>query len=303
MCNAFGGIMFLAMTVVVISAQLPDSVTDEEMRRKYEQTVTRLETQIRDTRQELAIADMDVAQRGDLLKFGEGNQSPELISEFFELSTEQEILQSRNRMLVASLETLSARDAELGESLAEQRRRLDEQSQQLQALQDIARKADLEASKMQDELNMPMEASSVLDLEFARLQERSLVPCWMILDGGKLYRINRPGSRLGGGTSCEHSSDVIYEWNPHYLRLRFEPAPGRGMEVNEKSARALDAVFSPVSKSSFFIHVHVRDDSFPQWGHLRRFFREAGFRYDWTPLISGEPVDLIISDDVTYESY
>ena len=261
MCNAFGGVMFIAILLVILSQFIDErEVVDteektlEERRRRVELAA---EAQRLEARLRLARADLDAAFRL--------HANRPLLDRLEELRKENASLkESRD----AAREQVKKTSAQLTELDREKERRRTERTQLDEALRRLLEK--LRERDKQD----------VRKLRMPRIRTVRKTPYWMIVKGNRLYVLHWP-TRLsnigplnkGAVRRVEHKGYVDYE-----------PVAGGGVDLKGKwrDSREVKAILADLPSRSHILYFAVFPDSYASFRKARDFFVEKGYKdYYW----------------------
>ncbi|MBS1372171.1 MAG: hypothetical protein HPZ91_19675 [Lentisphaeria bacterium] len=238
MCNTFGGVMFIAIAIVVLSAML--SPFKQEAPDAAEEAV--------ELQNEIALL------RKQLQSGRENNRKLEKIRELLKNDARAEELEE-----LARLQTL--RDHEqLRQSLAasqfqavklefEARRQAVETAEQLRRERETElgrlREKEEESRKQQAGLREGMASRSTMQLAFTTLTERSERPYYLLLNDGKIWRVGP--ETLPEGRS-EPNGDVEPESRDDIVNCRIRPGHGTPVFAGELLSPEFTALLQSIPK-------------------------------------------------------
>jgi len=260
MCNAFGGVMFIAMLLAVLSqfAQVRSRAQDDsESLRLRRLRTQRMELgselrQLRAARQQQANLSKAFAQHPnrdvlpELLSLAKGNAAKEARKE----ALSKEVAKARDR-----LEAELARQEKLRGDLA-----------RIGGELPIARKTVKGRTR---ELRMP------------RLRRMWKVPYWMIVRWDRLYLLRTPAQP---GWRKPANTDVV-----NFQKVgrvdEFEAIPGRGVDLkgNWKLSPEMEDILGRLRAENYGMFFAVYPDSYGTFIPLRDFFVGLGYSYNWVP--------------------
>ncbi len=301
MCNAFGGVMFIALLFIILSINAPDTMKSEEQQGLREEIMLTLERNIEETKSELnALYEEEHAKSGLVDDLDVDQQ---LISRFSELEKERKRLKGKLDRLVLEKEHKEAEYRRKRATLIEQESDIRQKHDQRRQFQEKVASNRNTLEQIEAELEEPVTAARSMDVSFARLREiENRNPFFVIVHDGKLFRISSYSRYLSpsGGVS----EDVNYTFHEAFSKFEFHPAPQKGISIQNTSRRQLERYLSPIDENSFFISAFVRDDSFKEWLYLKRILQDKDFFYNWSPVIQREPCFVVIVDEeISYEGY
>ncbi len=278
-CNAFGGIVFIALLVAVLLQQtgasggigdLSGQIEHERLGRE----ARRIEGDIEASR----TAANDDAQQID-------TEDPVAAAS---LQRDLDDLRKRNADLCAGVAELAERNRAARRALeAPTERRAREEQDEAETRGKIA---DLEARL--DRLRT--EKTRTLRLPTLHISTKKNL--WLIVQGGRLYLcLADPDSGLDPAAAHESVHATRTEEG-----CKFEPRPGRGQDIAdgmEKSSWCAE-VLRKAPANSYSLHFAVYPDSFEAFVRLRDLFQSKGYSYNWMPLSEAEPLVLVYADKV-----
>ena len=273
-CNTFGGVLFIAILVVMLLQQTGGAPAIPSPAPASPVELHSLATQM-----EAAVADLErLRQNRDSQQAVAQNFAPEAIRELLarrrEVTATQEAFQAQvdglrieNATLAGQVESLSEENAAVGQSLGEALAR----RTQAQAELERERQARVE------EVRMPVVRSSPK-------QEIGL-----ILRYGRLYVWHKYGAgneRLGLNTD----DFVVVSEETDGLVTRPKPTAGVVLDGTAASQEAIRAVLRRFDKRTCHLAVIVRPDTYAAFRHLRDRAIELGFEYRLMPVETDTPI-------------
>ena len=261
MCNAFGGVMFIAMLLAVMSqfAEVRPTeegdASDEALRRRASLAaeVERLRPEVR--RRE------DLLEAADVLR-----GTVPLLDELRAAEREAEALERR-------IEEAAGRLAAVQRELEEARREKREKEEAL------ARRHERSAALTNALETRRRDASR--ELRMPRIRRLRKAPFWSIVKNGRIYVLYRPGRLFARETvntaAVRHTSYDGF--------ADFDPIPGRGVPLEGDWQEAPDVrrVLGHVPPAGHILYFAVYPDSYAEFRRVRDFFAERGYDYYWVP--------------------
>lgn len=276
-CNTFGGIVFIALLVVIL---LQMSGDDVEQSRRDGETVSAAE--LEQLQSDWEAAQADLARVLDLRRSQDGTLAalapPELetlVAERDAAATRTaELREQRNAILMTS--TATAKEIQSGEEeLADLESELAVARTQVAELEDTLR-ADRDARRQ--DLRMPMLRAGGFRGSLA-----------LVVQYGRLYvwhKYDRFGNRVGLNTD----EFIILEEDELGARTTPRPTRGTPLDASAESALAIGRRLSGFSPDQFDAEIVVRPDSFAEFAILRNALVSAGFEYRLLPADDGSPI-------------
>ena len=275
-CNTFGGVLFIAILVVLLLQQTgtaPASATASV-------SVTPVEMQSLTARME--------AVEDDLVRLRQNRNSQDVIVESFapqsirqllaarsDVTARQEALQAdidrrlvRNATLVAEIETVIVENSSV-------RTRLEQSRDQLNAARS---KLEAEQKSRVSEARMPVTRSALDKNEVG-----------LVLRYGRLYvwhRYDVDGRRIGLNTD----DFVVVKEESGGLVTRPKPWAGVVLDDSTNSHEAVRRVLRQFNPEQCYFVIVARPDSFGVFRHLRDRALELGFNYRLMPVDADDPI-------------
>ncbi len=303
MCNAFGGVMFIAILVIVIAREQPTEADPQTAAADYQQVLNELNRQIERLNLELDALYERRREREKLLEQYEDQPNGDLVPTYLALETERTQLKNQLDRMLEESEFQRARTAEHTQGRIDIDKQIAEAERQNQQLRKALETDEENLEQMQAILNEPTKSKQTLDVNFATLRTSGgLRPFFIILEAGRIYRISSY-NQVQVPTPI-WSEDVTYSFRKSRSIYTFTPRTEKGFSIKTATKSALKRYFSAVAKTRYFIGALVKNDSFEQWLTLKRTLEDDGFRYDWVPIADGENYEItIVPFHIDYESY
>lgn len=287
MCNAFGGIILIALLVTLLvretqrveARERQAEHTAERDRRRLERLEADFQKAMADgatltvQAADPAISNLlHLVSRRDTLR-----QHLEAVREKSRLVEHQlnvHVNESSGRIEDLAGRLISEHEA-LDEVLARTRNRLVEDASQVHALR--RREQDLELQ------TQAMEEKRVRRFRFPREHETRRMAWLMVLRYGKVYPVR---VALGQGQSAENRATL--NWMPvSNLEDLVVPIRDRGLSVGAAVA-SWGSLMGAVSTQDHYLAFFVYEDSFPGFLELRDHAVRQGFTCGWEPFVDGQ---------------
>lgn len=270
MCNTFGGIMFIAIALLVICSSIPQIVVNLAEQSQTQSTVDsfikQLEaeiTQIKNRRMSIESHLQDKEKpKSDTI------ESTKLIDENATLNKQKADLEGQ----------LAKIKQELLDRYAKQSTAVDD----LKTSEEERKKTIKELKKIKEELDsaikkMIEETSKVdrLTLSFSKFQTSGGKNTnIMVLKAGKLY---------------VHPDD-LETTKPYPGTMAFKPLPGKGLMVDKtaKTSNLLSALLKKMSGRNAYPLFLVANDSFQEFIIIRKIIKDEKINFDWGPITNDE---------------
>jgi len=276
-CNTFGGVLFIAILVVMLlqqsgrkseSAQTSSpQVTPDE--------VDRLSQQLDEMQAEEARLRPILESQLSLVENFATDDIRELLSRRREMIANESALRDK----VVDLETVNAKElAQNARLRKENTEAIEENQRNKERLKDLKSMLDEQREKRTTEARLPMRRTTGIRTEVG-----------LVLQYGRLYqwhRYDNNGVRLGLNT--DHF--VVIGNESGALITTPNPAAGIPLDGSDSSRRELRRLLGRFKPSEAYLTPIVREDSYAAFAEFRDTALEMGFNYRLMPVDAGEPV-------------
>ncbi len=269
MCNTFGGVMFITLSLVLILSlsqnllkqnNIPRDPTDE-LRRVTAENAS-IQARIQSLQRRISSFHEALPQLSD-----------EQLQQLQQLADAQEQLHS-----------LQQQNADLQTSLQQEQQNLDNQqrirqnannlTQQISALRKSLQESTARNQKLEEELQKLQETiqnTAPVTIRFARDEKTSQTPYWMIVQNNALYRIGQTGDFNRTETTIQENNDI----------LKITPRPNHGHALRNLTKKQAESLLEPLG-FTYFAAFFVHPDSLASFTRLRRHCRALGYSAKWT---------------------
>ncbi len=257
MCNAFGGIVFIALLLAIFSQAI-------ELNQ---------------------LKDAELSHSSSL-------QPPSSISQFHQLPGGK----TMNKFLQLIHETKRLQDILLNTYQEELAKTLEADGNRIAVIENRIRAVEKRIEYLNQKVKI-LQNQKERTLRLPRLHVIEKLPVFIAVQHGRLYAVSDLSVTLSDvpATLSGHRgydlSDV--RMREHGNRISFAPIPGRGQSIEqgaERSGRLRDALTN-IDRDREFISFAVFPDSFGEFNQVKSIFLEHGFEYNW--LIIREQISIV----------
>jgi len=293
MCNTFGGVMFIAIALVIISTFIPKITKDIDAESTNDMRIAELQAEIEQLHLQIKKQQISISLKNELVEKYKNSPYLDKIRELGRLKDENAKLilltaeeKSAEINTMIALRKVKKKNARLNKILTQQNLDLRELTDDLTLLGGKIKKeqkilADLTVA-------VPVETRTI---GLAPLSVTEKTPFVVVIDNNKLYRVNdNSGELVFDGNSFNSSSDVqmepiLSEENETPVGALIRLLPGKGVTINPSSDNrvALAKIFTPLDKTKKFISLEVNKNSFAGFIKVKEFLRKNGFTLYWFP--------------------
>ena len=293
MCNTFGGVMFIAIALVVISTFIPDVIKNIDNEAPYEQKIKELQVKIESLHRQLKKQQLSISLKNELVE--RFKNSPHL-DDIRKLAS----LKDENAKLI--LLTDEEKSSETNFLIA-----LNRAKKKMQELDGVLNQEKVDIRHVSDDITLlgaevkklkkqiadftPPEPRDTREIGLAPLIKTTKTPFIVVMDSDRLYRVSdRSGKIIFDGKESLSINDVklqfLFQENQEIpTGALIQPLPDKGIYINpnQESEFQLNRIFAPVDKSKKFIFLEINKNSFDSFIKVEKFLRKAGYKLYWFP--------------------
>lgn len=272
-CNTFGGILFVAILIIVMLRLTSKTTAETDLPQPTEVEQLGLEQQYAELQSTLTSLSKAMEALGALPK----PDDPETGGLFEELKKRQE---TRRELFEKRLTLLK--------SIAELQTEINKSSQEIQ--EGTEKRQTVE--KKREDLDLAVKeavAKRTQNIEYSKLRSSNKQEVGFILRYGRLYlwhRYGASGDRLGLNTE----EFVVLEDSLGVIRATPNPAAGTPVVDTEESKRAVRSRLGRFDPDDKVIAIIVWQDSFEEFRYVKEAILDLGFNYRIMPQEPGKQV-------------
>lgn len=277
-CNAFGGLLFLAilLTLLVQMRSNDNAGSSQEVVSEVELEKLSLEVRMAERRREELSA--QIAKLNQLAGTMDASSLQQRASNIEELQKKIEALLSQIQS-----------ESELVESTLREVREMKEQMANLEVELPRAREDLAQAKQNLSESLTAREQSVEAPVERATLK----APVCLLMRYKKVYLVFAEDGKQR--VNIEHVEDKSTDKN-----TVVQPKPGSGWDVEaEVGMKQVADLFGQVSPVDRFVSIAVWPDSYGDFEKIKKLMIEGGFNYQLIPLTTEERISYGISDEAS----
>lgn len=266
-CNTFGGILFIAMLVVILTNQASRDAAPSTPTVESSRTLRKLRGELTESESHLTKLRQAVRQKEDLERRFANPESLALLESLRSIDDQSDSLMHDR---AENLANVAESQADLEETAGKLEQLVDQMAQAKERLR-------------REKENLEREAS-VRARTSAAPQQRATqkLPLVFFLKVG----------RLCSYASCDENGDMVQNIAESKVieeapgKKSIEPIPGSGLVVSIDGGNSEDIArrFSAFDKTRFHLTVFVYKDSFGQFESLKNQMIRSGFEYQLVPI-------------------
>ena len=311
MCNTFGGVMFIAIALVVISFFIPkivsdledSSAADEEKIKELQIVIAQLESELKEKKRQHSLKQRIIEKYKNHPQLKKLKELAALRDQCEELRilTSEEKIKGQNLLIAIKKENKTLRD---------EKKELSALYLNVDDLKDKTNIVEERIVSIEGEIDK-FAAVSPTDKRNIGMTPRSQTttsPFITIMKGDALYKVHGfTDEALVDPTNSKflNSPDVklVMRKVPNIGRvISIAPLSGRGTHIDPDGGNSAKfaGIFNKIDKTKRFVWVMVNKDSFGGFLKLRDYLRENGIKIYWYPV--DDKYYLSISSNASYEA-
>ena len=268
MCNTFGGILFIAILLVILSHSAGPASENEKQRGDR----ARRELQVTEQNAEIMRLQQETMNLSRILQ-----QHPSTTT-----NTSPSIVPLLGLQSMQASNTAIQTDVEIQRNILSQMRR--EMEQLKKSSENLfATKTDLEHQIAQlDKQFVTATNREVRTLRLPRLHDVQKHTVFMALKNGRLYPVSDI-SKANEWRRGYDTSYVIVESGPQHETVSLRPALGQRIETGAEKDGIFQQMLTNLDFKMEYISFMVYPDSYAEFNYVKNVVIKAGFEYMWTP--------------------
>ncbi len=284
MSNTFGGVMFIAIALVIISSLLPvNQILPKEKTDKIK--IDAINQEIVQMEKDISVIQQQNSMKQKFINSYTTIDTGKYIERLASLKDENTVLQNEirqqeNRFRLNSTE-IKIKQHEKGKFESSIKENISSFTQQISMLDKQIEDVHKQIKKIQEETARAEERM----VGFAKLSKTEKQPFAVYLGKNSLYRISDYEHIIlyAGNEKIHASNDITYKFITSNIAL-IKPITGLGVALKGDSPKdnsMLDLVFNQVNKDRRFVRITVNHDSFHALIPLLKYLRNNKFSFDW----------------------
>lgn len=265
-CNTFGGILFIAMLVVILTNQISRDAAPSAPSAESSRALRRLRGELTESESRLTKLRQAVRQKEDLERRFADPESLGLLESLRSLDDDSdELLKERAQKLTYVAESQA--------DLEETARELEKLAQQLTETKE---RLQLEKQKLENEASLRSRTSEVPQ---QRATQKQAIPFFL-----KAGRLSAFAYRNEDGEIVQNAAESrIVEEAPGKKYIELVPGAGLAIAMDGSNAADIAARLTDFDKTKHFLSVFVFKDSFVNFESLKNEMIRSGFEYHLVP--------------------
>ncbi len=307
MCNTFGGVMFIAISLVVIASFIPKFIKESTTEEMTLEQLEKIEDEIDGLKKKIEALSQSRSIDEKILEKYRSNPNLPLIVEYAKLKEGNLALGDKEMQFRISQQALALR---LKLAKAENDRKQEDLKKITDQIVELTKKMSEEEKTLIIEIEIvKREIAACKNKEkivYSKLEKTSKIPYFMIVGKNDIFPISDKQNialveteENSGKRTFHISENVSYAFIENQGKIIFTPK--NGISRGDVSDLIFEAMLRGISKDERFLWAMVRDDSFPLFIKFRDFAREKGFKIYWYPVVDDSEYCLSIVKKAGYE--
>ena len=266
MCNAFGGIILIAIMIAIMAKPPTPEGGDPEAE------LVKIQIQVKEPQSEDLAAELDeLVKKAQVIDPAVTNlvvQKNELAVKVTAAKTTMDNLAStpeQKKELAAKIKAQQAANAQKSKEVAD---------------------AQMQMARVQAQLNQANKGEPVT-IRAPRARGTKKEPAWVIIQHGKIWAAERfvDGKKELNKTTFKREIRAGTTY--------FTPVPGKGVDIlqNRRVSPTLANYLVSIPKESYYLQIQVHKDSFSDFRVFKELFLKKGIQYNWEP--EKEDIELV----------
>ena len=265
-CNTFGGILFIAMLVVILTNQVSRDAAPSAPSAESSRALRRLRGELTESEARLTKLRQAVRQKEDLERQFADPESLGLLESLRSLDDNSDELRDERTQKLADVADSQADLAETARELEKLAQRLAEAKERLQ----------LEKQRLESEASLRSRTSEVPQ---QRATQKAAIP--FFLKAGRFSAFARRNE--DGQIVHNEAESKIVEEAPGKKYIELVPGAGLAVAADGSNAAEIAARLADFDKSKHFLSVFVFKDSFANFESVKNEMIRGGFEYHLVP--------------------
>lgn len=267
MCNTFGGIMFIAISLLIISSFVSKNIlTDIES-----EDSNSLKTRIAKMTQEIKTVRNKISLKQHLIKGLINNPKGDIVKKISLLHEKNTDIRSDVSYYKMEIANIDGHIEKLKKGNLKKKNIILDVNLNMEKLQK-------KVHSLKKEYDLAIASESKREkrkLTFNKLQNTKRKPFWGILSNNRFYQI--------GVTLIPKEPGVITELVPG--GVRYLPIKNRGFSVEKHPDRKLKQLCSSVYKKRLFLYLFVLPDSYTSMITIKKYLQQHKLKCNWAPVV------------------
>lgn len=298
MCNTFGGVMFIAIALIVVSSVMPKIMKEIDEEAVDKETVSSLITDLSECQDKLEVLNKNRGLNDSVLARYRNHPNRKLIEE---LAVLKESFAKKTVELKIVNTDLQSSKIEHDERVDDKRKLKESEEsieERIKENEDALSGEKKRGEILKKEINEKLASVESRKLSFPKFKAVNTNPFAILIRDNKLYRISNYKNNLLENDILSCSPDVKCRYFKEFHYALISPVIESGISLDD--ALNFKAVFDRVDKTKYFIWCIVKNDSFKSFSSLKEYLSKNGYKINWLPKIDDKDFIIHFTDSVTY---
>ena len=267
MCNTFGGIMFIAISLIIISQLASHAIKSMTAEQYSKKVMEQLEKQVEKIEQDLLLL-KEKLTAVDFQAVEISKEKKKLIEEFtgierelLRIKAEQEQAETKNASAVAKIKRLQQLERQLLQKLTDMKEHYENRRL-------VYEQRKIAYEKEISDLEKQLQNTKMKKLRFAMDRDTSLMPYFVLISRNRVFRAGRQNNWNKQEVSVSISN----------ITRTARMTPIRGTTLGSMPENDLNDLFRSVSPRDNFIFLSTDLDSYSTLVIVKQYFRLHGYK-------------------------
>lgn len=308
MCNTFGGVMFIAISLVIIASFIPKIIKETTPEEITQEQLKKIEGEITEIKAKIETLTQNRSLNENIVEKYKKNPNLPLLVKYSNLKEKNANLANDEMQFRTTIQALELRlkltKTENDKKQAELKEITDQIEQLTRTMKDEEEKLKIEIEIAKRDIATCKNKKKIV---FSKMETTMKMPYFIIIGGNDVFPISdRQHESLletdinSGKKSFYVSDNVSSAFIESQGKVIFTPK--NGICKGDASDFIFETLLKGIHKNKRFISAMVKDDSFPLFIKLRDFARDKGFEIYWYPVVDNSEYFLILTNKVDYEA-
>ena len=301
MCNTFGGIMFIAILLVILCSMNDFTKPNSEKNIKSKMTPQ----QVEELKAKVRLKKMRLDKALNKIKI------PANMINSKELKLSIDYQRLKGQLAKTNIEKIILA-YDLKDSIQEQQKIKQQNiidSQTLRNEKRAIRKIKLENSKLKLKTKIAHNVASTNEITPPQEKNTNKIPTFAVVKSNRLYLLFKSSSinpvQINGFNKEAFSDSFQLFFSDDNKELRCIPKLGHGELINSDILikKNIEKTYTLFPKTRYFIWFIVHADSIKSFIKIRKYLHRNKFEYTWQPYMSDANLRIYTVEEANYKSY
>ena len=308
MCNTFGGVMFIAIALVVVLSYIPDLMEKSGPSKSATGDVKKIRGEIQKLNMKLSEFRQSRSIKEKAMEKYKNNPNLPLLRNLLELKESNSDLARKNMEFMTQVQTVKIENKIAREELETAELELEKIKKELEELSEENRKKKESLKNEIDIVKKDLEQfKNKRKIVLQKMKSTRKIPFLVIFSGKDIYPVSDKKNDFIYSIDKD-SGKYFFNLSPS-VECRFEErkkqmtfAPKKGVSNADATDSAFRNIMDGIPAQRRFIWAFVKKDSFDIFIKFKDYIRENGYSIYWIPVVDDSEFVIWITDTAKYEA-